>query len=142
MRTNSRPSARAIDFPSEVFPTPGGPTKQRIGPFILSLELPHGEILKDPFLHFLKIVVVLVEHFGGCLEVEVVLGPLGPGQFHDPLDIGPDSRGLGSIRVHFLKTFELLFGFLQHLLRHLQFCDSFAKFGDFFRAFVEFAQLF
>ena len=24
----------AIDFPSEVFPTPGGPTKHKIGPFI------------------------------------------------------------------------------------------------------------
>ena len=32
MRTNLRPSVRAIDWPSEVLPTPGGPTKQRIGP--------------------------------------------------------------------------------------------------------------
>src|SRR5579871_129150 len=31
---NFRSSARAIDRPSEVLPTPGGPTKQRIGPFI------------------------------------------------------------------------------------------------------------
>ena len=34
MRTNLRFIARAIDWPSEVLPTPGGPTKQRIGPFI------------------------------------------------------------------------------------------------------------
>ena len=32
MRANFRPRARAIDLPSEVLPTPGGPTKQRIGP--------------------------------------------------------------------------------------------------------------
>ena len=32
MRANSRPSARAIDWPSEVLPTPGGPTKARIVP--------------------------------------------------------------------------------------------------------------
>jgi len=32
MRTNFRPSARAIERPSDVFPTTGGPTKQRIGP--------------------------------------------------------------------------------------------------------------
>ena len=32
MRVNLRPSVRAIDFPSDVLPTPGGPTKQRIGP--------------------------------------------------------------------------------------------------------------
>ena len=31
-RTNLRPMARAMDWPSEVLPTPGGPTKQRIGP--------------------------------------------------------------------------------------------------------------
>src|SRR5947209_14706056 len=32
MRTNFRPIARAMDRPSDVFPTPGGPTRQRIGP--------------------------------------------------------------------------------------------------------------
>ena len=31
MRTNLRPVALAIDWPSEVLPTPGGPTRQRIG---------------------------------------------------------------------------------------------------------------
>jgi len=30
-RTNLRPSARAIERPRDVLPTPGGPTKQRIG---------------------------------------------------------------------------------------------------------------
>ena len=34
MRTNLRFIDRAIDWPSEVLPTPGGPTKQRIGPFM------------------------------------------------------------------------------------------------------------
>ena len=33
MRTNFRPVALAIDIPSEVLPTPGGPTKHRIDPF-------------------------------------------------------------------------------------------------------------
>ena len=33
---DSGPIERAIDLPSEVFPTPGGPTRQRIGPFIRS----------------------------------------------------------------------------------------------------------
>jgi hypothetical protein len=33
IRTNFRPSARAIERPSDVFPTPGGPTRHRIGPF-------------------------------------------------------------------------------------------------------------
>ena len=38
MRWNARPSARAMERPSEVLPTPGGPTKQRIG------SLPAGRI--------------------------------------------------------------------------------------------------
>ena len=35
---NGLPSALAIDFPSEVLPTPGGPTKHRIGPFGLAIR--------------------------------------------------------------------------------------------------------
>ncbi len=31
---NSRPVARATDLPSEVLPTPGGPTRHMIGPLI------------------------------------------------------------------------------------------------------------
>ena len=38
-RTNWRPSALAIDRPSDVLPTPGGPTKQRIGPLLFFLSL-------------------------------------------------------------------------------------------------------
>src|SRR5258708_37089466 len=40
-RTYSRPMARAIDLATEVLPTPGGPTKSRIGPLApLSSSLP------------------------------------------------------------------------------------------------------
>ena len=35
--TNSLFVAFAIDFPNEVFPTPGGPTKHNIGPLIFSI---------------------------------------------------------------------------------------------------------
>ena len=38
-RTNLRPRALAMDLPSDVLPTPGGPTKHSSGPFILSLSL-------------------------------------------------------------------------------------------------------
>ena len=40
MRTNLRPSAVAIEWPSDVLPTPGGPTKQRICPETSPLSLP------------------------------------------------------------------------------------------------------
>src|SRR5690348_16047752 len=39
MRTNLRFVARAIDWPSEVLPTPGAPTRHRIGAFILSTRV-------------------------------------------------------------------------------------------------------
>ena len=61
MRVNLRPSVRAIDWPSEVLPTPGGPTKQRIGPRDVVLQLRDGEVLDDPLLHLLEVEVVLVE---------------------------------------------------------------------------------
>ena len=85
MRTNLRPSARAIDWPSEVLPTPGGPTKQRIWPEISLLQLRDREVLDDPLLHLLEVEVVLVEHLARVVEVEVVLGRRVP---H------------GSVRIH------------------------------------------
>ena len=35
--TKFLPVAEAIDFPRDVLPTPGGPTKHKIGPFIFSV---------------------------------------------------------------------------------------------------------
>src|SRR3954462_8174262 len=74
MRTNSRPVALAIDLPSEVLPTPGGPTRHRIGPAAggpaeaqdgarqLVRPLLYGEVLDDPLLDLLETKVVVVEH--------------------------------------------------------------------------------
>ena len=36
MRTYCRPSARAMLLAMEVFPTPGGPAKRRMGPFAVA----------------------------------------------------------------------------------------------------------
>ena len=80
MRTNLRPSARATDWPSDVLPTPGGPTKQRIWPETLLRQLRDREVLDDPVLDLLEVEVVVVEHLAGVVEVEVVLGEGAPGQ--------------------------------------------------------------
>ena len=58
--------ARAIDLPSEVLPTPGGPTRQRIGPFSFVHALLDREILDDPLLDLLKAVMVGVEDLLGA----------------------------------------------------------------------------
>jgi hypothetical protein len=73
MRTILRPSARATDLASEVLPTPGGPTRHRIGPFMSLLELAHREELEDALLDLLEAVVVLVEDLLGLVDVEAVL---------------------------------------------------------------------
>ncbi len=77
MRTNLRPSARAIERPSEVLPTPGGPTKHRIGPFSTrprSRELEHAEVLEDAILDVLEAVVILVEDRARLGQIELVVG--------------------------------------------------------------------
>jgi hypothetical protein len=64
MRTKGRPVASAIDWPSEVLPTPGGPARQRIVPRLVARELEHGHVLEDALLHLVEAVVVVVELLG------------------------------------------------------------------------------
>ena len=52
------PVAFAIDMPSEVLPTPGGPTKQRIEPFGILDEPADGKKFEDAFLDLLETVVI------------------------------------------------------------------------------------
>ena len=95
-------------LPSEVLPTPGGPTKARIGLRISSASVRTGEVLEDALLDLLEAVVVLVEDPGGFLDVELVVGGDVPGQADQPVDVGPDDTDLGrrggdpAHPVHFL----------------------------------------
>ena len=50
-----------MERPSEVLPTPGGPTKHRIGPFMSGFSRRTREVVEDAILHLLQAVVVLVE---------------------------------------------------------------------------------
>ena len=120
MRVNFRPSVRAIDWPSEVLPTPGGPTKQRIGPTDVALQLRDGEVLDDPFLHLVEVEVVLVEDAPRLLEVEVVLGHLVPRQRDDPVQVRADDAVLGRRRGQLLQPGELALRCLADILGQLQ----------------------
>ena len=66
--------------PSDVLPTPGGPTKHRMGPFSAGLQLAHGQVFEDAVLDLLEAVVVLVEHVLGLRQVDHLVGPLRPRQ--------------------------------------------------------------
>ena len=79
MRVNFRPSVFAIDWPSEVLPTPGGPDEAEDRPReVALLELRDREVLDDPVLDLVQVVVVGIEHLAGLDEVEVVLRLLVP----------------------------------------------------------------
>ena len=78
MRTNLRPSARAIERPSEVLPTPGGPDEAEDRPFQLADEREHRDVVEDPLLHVLEAVVVLVEHGARARDVHDVVAALVP----------------------------------------------------------------
>ncbi len=80
MRTNLRPSARAIDLPSDVLPTPGGPTKHRIGPLRILLQFAHGEMFDDAFFDFFEAVVIFIEDLLRLLQIQIVFGGFRPGQ--------------------------------------------------------------
>ena len=86
--------------------------------------------------------MVLVQHLRRGLDVQVVRGLLTPGQFDHPFQIGPDRRRLGGVRMHLLQTLELLFTFLQDLVRHLRVFDAGAKLGNLLSPFIQFTQFF
>ena len=82
-RSNARPVARATDWPSDVLPTPGGPTRHRIGALRLRVQLEHRQVLEDALLDLLQAEVVGVEHLLGGRQVDRAVGRLLPRQFED-----------------------------------------------------------
>src|SRR6185369_15658511 len=98
-RTNFRPSARATDSPSEVLPTPGGPTSASTAPAD-DLEAaggapgPDGQVLHDAVLHVGQAVVVGVEHLAGGRDVRGVLGPDVPRDVEHGVEPGADPARL------------------------------------------------
>ena len=119
--------ARAIERPSEVLPTPGGPTKQRIGPLRVLPQLAHGQVLEDAVLDLLEVVVVLVEDAAGVRDVEVVLGRGRPRQVDEPLEVGAHDGVLGRLRRDDAQALELVLGGLARLLRQVGVVDLLAQ---------------
>ena len=115
-------------------PTPGGPTKHRIDPAADwdsgPLQLPHGEELEDPVLDLLDVVVILVEHLAGVLEVEVVLGLLVPRQRRDPLEIRANDAVLGHRRLQPLEPGQLAVDLLADDLGEVERLELRAQFVD------------
>ena len=105
-------------WPSEVLPTPGGPTKHRIGLLPCGIELAHREVLEDPALDLVEAVVVLVEDAPRLRDVDRVVAQLRPGQLDQPVEIGAHHRVLGRGLGHALQALQLLPRLLLGLLGH------------------------
>ena len=138
---NLRPSARAIDRPSDVLPTPGGPTRHRIGPFLSALELAHRQVLEDALLDLLEVVVVGVEDVARSGMSSLSSVDDRPGQLHQPFEVGARDRVLGRRRLHDLQPLELLERDLLGLGRHLGRHDLLAEVVEVAAGLVDLAQL-
>ena len=130
-RTNLRPSAFAIEWPSDVLPTPGRPDEAEDLARHLVAQLRDGEVLDDPVLDLLEVEVVGVEHLARVLEIEVVLGVRRPGDGEDPLEVRADDAVLGRGRRELLEPLQLAVGGLAHLLGQLaERVEPLAQLGD------------
>ena len=141
MRTNSRPVARAIDLPSEVLPTPGGPTRQRIGPFELVGAALHGEVLDDAVLDLLQAEVIGVEHLLGEVEVVLDLRLLAPRDAEQPVEIVAHDRRFRRHRAHLAELLQLVLRLLAGFLGELGLGDLLLELGSSSRAVLGVAEL-
>ena len=130
MRSNSRPSARAIERAEAGLADAGRADEAEDRAGRLGVQLAHRQVLEDPVLDLLEVVVVLVEDLAGVLDVEVVLGLLRPGQLDQPLEVGADDAVLGGGRRQPLQPAELALGLLPRLLGQLRLLDPLAQLVD------------
>ena len=112
--------ARAMERPSEVLPTPGGPTKHRMGPLVSAPQPAHGQVLEDALLHLVEAVVVVHEDLLGLSQVQVVGRRGGPRQRQDPVEVGAGHRVLRRRRHHLLQPPQLPLHRLLRLRRQLR----------------------
>ena len=117
-RTNLRPIELAIDWASEVLPTPGGPRKQRIGPFTSGLSLRTARYSRTRSLTFSRPEWSASSTSLVRLQVDRVLGALRPRQRDDPVEVGARDGVLGGGDRHLRQAIELAQRFLLHRLGH------------------------
>ena len=105
------------------------------------LEPAHGEVLEDPVLDLLDVVVVGVEHLARVLEVEVVGRRRVPRQRGQPLEVGADHAVLGGGLRQLLEPRELALGLAAHLLGQRDRVELLAQLLDLGLGRVALAQL-
>ena len=89
-----------------------------LGDAALLAKLANGDVLGDAVLDVLESGVIGVEHLAGVNGIESLLRALRPRHGDQPIEVGPDHRGLTGGVAHPLETGELLLGLLANSLRH------------------------
>ncbi len=113
--------------------------EDRAGRF--GVEFAHREVLEDPVLDLLEVVVVGVEDLAGMADVEVVLGLLRPGQLDQPLEVGADDPVLGRRRWQLFQPRELALGGFAGVLGQVGRLDLLPQLVDFGLLLVALAEL-
>ena len=83
-------------------------------------ELAHGEIFDDPALDLVEAEVILIEDAARRRDVDRRLLGKGPGQFDQPVEIGPDHAVFAGRFRHALQAPELLARLVLDLLGHVR----------------------
>jgi hypothetical protein len=118
------------------------PDKAKDWSLALGVQLPDGEEFQNPTLDLLQVEMVLVQHpaRGGNVDRRLVLN--APGQFRQPLQIGPHHAGFRGTFGHPLQPPQLALRLAGDLGRHaglIQLALQLVKFG---RGIVGLAQFF
>src|SRR4249920_3262194 len=135
-RTKARPVALAIDLPSEVLPTPAGPTRHRIGPVSLLARCWTARYSTMRSLTFLDTVMVVVEDLLGVDEIVIDLRLLIPRDRQQPIEVVAHDGAFRGHRRYLPELLELVGRLLAGLLRELGLLDRVLDLGELVAAFL------
>ena len=141
MRTNLQPKARAIDFPSEVFPNAWRPQEAQYRALHAGLKFFHRQVIENAFLHPFEVVVILVKNdlpFAMSISSVPEYFPHGREIIHSryvrATIYSADAGG------HLGQPLQLAIAFLASLSRHAGLFDLLAKLVNFGLPVFGFAQ--
>ena len=98
------------------------PRPTLIADLALGPQLAHRDVLGDPVLDVLEARVVCVQDLARVVRIEALSRALAPRNRQEPVEVGPDHRGLARL-AHPLQSAELSLGLIAHLVRHPRFVD-------------------
>ncbi len=94
------------------------------------IKLSDREKFENALLDLLEAVMLVVQDFSRGGDVDDVVRALRPGEFDQPVEIGPDHRIFAGRLGHALQALQLLQRVLLRLLRHAGLGDRFAQLLD------------